>query len=184
MTKILVCINDNLLKLRIQRLLSEKAYDFTITDRPVKRADLIQYDMTWIHSTYHLTDLFHFIENAVLQQVTTIVYITTNVNSNPFRRFHEHPNLIFVDEHKMDIELVAVIQMFEKYTKQIKQLTKENQTLSKQLEENTLMNRCKRILIQRGYSEEEAHKYIQKYAMDNHISKIEACNRLLADNSE
>ncbi|MBN2540820.1 MAG: ANTAR domain-containing protein [Bacilli bacterium] len=184
MPKILVCINDNLLKLRIQRLLSEKAYDFTITDRPIKRTDLIQYDMVLIHSTYHLTDLFHFIENVVLQQVTTIVYITTNVSSNPFRRFHEHTNLIFVDEHKMDIELMSVIQMFEKYNKQVRKLKEENQKLSTQLEENTLMNRCKRTLMEQGRSEDQAHKYILKFAMDHHISKIEACNRLLADNSE
>ncbi len=184
MIKILVCINDSLLKLRIQRLLSDKTYDYAVTDRPIKRADLIHYDIVIIHSTYQLTDLFYFIENSVLQQVTTIFYVTTNVNSNPFRRFHDHSNLVFIDEHKMDIELITAINMYQKYSKQIKKLSDENEKMAKQLEETTLLSRCKRVLIQQGFSEETAHKHIQKYAMDHHISKSEACKRLLANNSE
>ena len=105
MLKVLVCINDGLLKLRINRLLSEKNYQFTITDKPIKRADLFQFDVVIIHSTYRITDLYNFIEHAVLQELTTIMYITTNVNSNPFRKLNDHSNLVFIYENKLDIEL-------------------------------------------------------------------------------
>ena len=47
-----------------------------------------------------------------------------------------------------------------------------------------MMNKCKRMLYEKNFTEEEAHKYILKYAMDNHIDKIEACNRLLKSNSD
>jgi AmiR/NasT family two-component response regulator len=60
----------------------------------------------------------------------------------------------------------------------------ENTKLNIKVEENFLLNKCKRTLIKNGFSEEEAHKYILKYAMDNHINKIEACNRLLEKNSD
>lgn len=183
MLNILVCINDGLLKIRIKRILSEKNYKATITDLPVKRSDLSNYDMLIIHSSYRLTNLYGFIENTVLQKLSTILYITSNVQSNPFRKLKEHANMIFVDESKLDVELQLAISLHEKYKNQIKSLSVENEQLSKSLLESKLLSQCKRVLMQKDFTEEEAHKYILKYAMDNHIDKIEACNRLLKSNS-
>lgn len=184
MLNILVCVNDGLLKIRIKRILSEKNYTYKITDRPIKRGDLIKYDFIIIHSSYKLANLYNFIENAVVQKLSTIIYVTSNVNSNPFRKLSDHENLIEIDENKLDVELPISISLFEKYNAQIRNLHKENKKLNKKLTESKLLSKCKRILIKNGLSEEEAHKHILKYAMDNHIDKIEACNRLLANNSE
>ena len=183
MLNILVCISDGLLKLRIKRILSENNFAFQITDKPIKRDDLIKYDFCIIHTSYRLSNLYDFIENAILQKVTTIIYITTNVNSNPFRRFKDHANLIYVNENKMDVELPISILLFEKYSAQIRELSNKNIKLNKTVEENYLLNKCKRALIKNGFNENEAHQYILKYAMDNHINKIEACNRLLVNNN-
>lgn len=184
MFKILVCINDDLLKLRIKRILSEKNFAYTITDKPIKRDDLLLYEVVLIHSSYRLPNLFQFIENAVISNLATFLYISTNINSNPFRRFQDHINIIFIDEHRMDVEIPLSLDLFDKYSKQIIKLNNENQKLKDDLKEMQLMNRCKRQLMQEGYSEDEAHKHILKFAMDHHIDKIEACNRLLNSNSE
>ncbi len=184
MIKILVCINDGLLKLRINRILSEKNYSFTLTNKPIRRDDLIRYDLIIIHSSYKLANLYNFIENAVIQKLATIFYVTTNINSSPFGKFKEHTNLVYIDENKMDVELAISISLYEKYNIQIEKLSSENIKLSKSLKEKNLMNKCKRLLMKKGYSEEEAHRYILKYAMNNHLDKIECCNRLLAINSE
>lgn len=183
MFNILVCINDGLLKIRIERILSKHNYKYTFTDMPIKRSDLILYDLVIIHSSYRLTNLFGFVENAVLQKLSTIMYITTNPSSNPYRKFKDYSNIIFVDELKLDVELQLSISLHEKYIKQIKTLSEEKEQLSNSLLELQLMNKCKRMLFQQNYTEEEAHKFILKYAMDNHIDKIEACNRLLRSNS-
>jgi AmiR/NasT family two-component response regulator len=84
----------------------------------------------------------------------------------------------------MDIELPFSISLFEKYNVQIKELNRENIKLNRKVEETYLINMCKRKLINKGLTEEKAHKHILKYAMDNHIDKIEACNRLLSINSD
>jgi len=183
MFNILVCINDGLLKIRIKRVLSENNINHTFTELPIKRSDLVNYSMVIIHSPYHLTNLFGFVEHVVMQKLTTILYITTNPNSNPYRKFKDYPSIIFVDETKMDVELPLAISLHIKYAQQIKSLTKENVKLSNSLLEVQLMSKCKRMLIEKDYTEEEAHKFILKYAMDNHIDKIEACNRLLQGNS-
>lgn len=184
MTNILICINDGLLKLRINRILSEKNYAFQITDKPIKRDDLVKYDFVIIHTSYRLSNLYNFIQNAIIQEICNIIYITSNINMNPFNKLNEHTNLVLVDENKMDIELPLSINLLDKYSKQINKLSKENKKLSKKIEENTIINNCKRFLIKKGFSEEEAHKHILQYAMNNHIDKIEACNRLLTNNSE
>ncbi|XFA98424.1 hypothetical protein ACAG96_06030 [Candidatus Izemoplasma sp. B36] len=183
MKNILICINDGLLKLRINRILSEKNFVFQITDRPIKRDDLVKYEFVIIHTSYRLSNLYNFIQNAIIQELCNIIYITSNTNTNPFNKLKEHTNLVVIDENKMDIELPLTINLLDKYSKQINQLSKENKKLSKKIEENTIINNCKRFLIKKGLSEEEAHKHILQYAMNNHIDKIEACNRLLTDNS-
>lgn len=183
MIKALVCVKDGLVKLRIKRILSGKNLKHTITEKPIKRDDLIRYDLVIIHSSYNLPNLYTFIENAVYQRLTTFLYVTTNVNSNPFRKFNDHINLLFIDENKMDVELPKSIELLSKYNAQIQELNKQNTKLEKELEELQLMNACKRKLIKEGYTEEKAHKHILKYAMDNHIDKIEACKSLLSSKS-
>jgi AmiR/NasT family two-component response regulator len=184
MLNILVCINDGLLKIRIKRILSEKNYAYQITDKPIKKDDLIKYDFVIIHTSYRLSNLFNFIENAVLQKLVTIIFLTSNVSSSPFRKLKNHSNLIYVNENKMDVELPFSISLFEKYNTQINELSKENVKLNRKIEENYLFNKCKRLLIKNGFVEDDAHRHILKYAMDNHIDKIEACKRLLLANSE
>lgn len=178
---ILICLNDDYLKIRINRLLSKDNYQYKITDKPIRQDDLVNYDLVLIHSTYRIDNLYGFIENAVLKKLSTILYITTNTNSNPFRKFIDHPNIMFIDEHKLDIELPFAINMHKKYVAQISKLDKDYKKLSNNLENINLMNKCKRMLMQKGLSENESHKHILKYAMDNHIDKYEACNRLLND---
>ncbi len=179
MKKILVCLDDGLLKIRIQNILIEHQYAHEITNKPIRRDDLYRYSMVVVHTSYKLSNLYQFIENAILQKLTTIVYLTQNTKSNPFRRFYDHPNLVYVEESKMDVELPMAIQMINKYHDQIEGLMSENKRLKQQLEENLMISKCKRHLIQKGLSEDEAHQYILKFAMDHNIDKLEACHRLL-----
>lgn len=184
MTSLLVCINDGLLKIRINRILSEKNYVFNVTEKPIKRDDLIKHDFVIIHTSYRLNNLYNFIRNAILSEKTTIIFITSNKASASLGEVKNHDNLVIVDENKMDVELPLAIELSKKYSEKINRLVKENTKLLKQVEENKIFNKCKRELIKKGFSEDEAHKYILQFAMNNHIDKIEACNRLLTDNSE
>lgn len=184
MSNVLVCINDGLLKLRIKRILSDKNYAFQVTEKPIKKADLLNYDFVIIHTSYRLPNLHNFIENAVIQKLSTIIYLSSVPGGSSFNKFADHPNFIFISEGRMDVELPLSIALAKKYSSQINNLNRENNELSKKLEENNVMNKCKRVLMKQGLSEDEAHKYILKYAMDNQIDRKEACNRLLKRNSE
>ena len=59
-------------------------------------------------------------------------------------------------------------------------LTKENERLRSSLEESKIINRAKFLLMQHlALSEERAHKYIEKQAMDMRISKLEVAKQVL-----
>ena len=59
-------------------------------------------------------------------------------------------------------------------------LSKENERLKSTLEEAKIINRAKLLLMQYlALSEERAHRYIEKQAMDMRISKIEAARQIL-----
>lgn len=62
----------------------------------------------------------------------------------------------------------------------IKKLYEDNKKLSKKLEELKIIDRAKCLLISYlNMSEKESHKYIEKQAMDNRLSKLEVATRIL-----
>ena len=59
-------------------------------------------------------------------------------------------------------------------------LSKENERLKSSLEEAKIINRAKLLLMQYlSISEDRAHKYIEKQAMDMRISKLEVAQQIL-----
>ena len=58
---------------------------------------------------------------------------------------------------------------------------KREMTIEEKMAEIKIVNRAKWILIDRyGLSEPDAHRYIEKNAMDNGISKRAAADRIIA----
>ena len=184
MEKVLVCVNDGLLKIRLQRVLSDNNLSYDFTRNPIKSSDLFRYALIIIHSSYNLPNLYKFIENVIIKGEITIIYITTNTRSNQFIKFDKSPNLIIVDENKMDIEINLAINIYNKLYKDIKILRENNEYLKKTLENEKLMTKCKKILMKEGLDEDQAHKLILKYAMDNKINKEQACKRLISEKTQ
>ncbi len=184
MEKVLVCVNDGLLKIRIKRILSEKNISHDIISNPIKRSELLNHSLIIIHTSYKLANQFKFVENVISEGLTTVIYITSNPTSNQFIALKDNPNLILIDESKMDVELSLAIKIYNKLQKDIQSLRKKSEKLEKSLNSEKIMSRCKRVLMTDGFSEDEAHKEILKFAMDKKISKEEACKRLIEMNSQ
>jgi len=67
----------------------------------------------------------------------------------------------------------------------IRLMERENRSLSAKMAEIRLVNRAKWLLIEKeGMSEEQAHKYIEKLAMDCRVTKGGAAERVLAKYGE
>lgn len=62
----------------------------------------------------------------------------------------------------------------------IRQLEESTAKLERKLLDMKLVNRAKSLLIEeKGMSEEQAHRYIEKLAMDNSLKKSEAARRII-----
>jgi len=183
MSRILICIDDPLLGIRISRILSSKALAYDMVNTPINKEDIYRYDTLIIHSSYRLTGLYSFIENILIHKTLPIVYVSLNIVSNPFQRLSENDWFIHIDEAKMDSELPLALTMFQKNKHRLEDLIKDNKELSTKLKTEQIISKCKRKLQDEGMTEEEAHKYILKYAMDCKISKTEACLKILSKNN-
>ncbi len=74
-------------------------------------------------------------------------------------------------------QLLGVVRVAQK---RYAGLSKENERLRSSLEETKLVNRAKFLLMQYlALSEERAHKYIEKQAMDMRVSKLEVAKQIM-----
>ena len=94
----------------------------------------------------------------------------------------EDNGVLVVSKPLQKRELFRAIRRAAAAGARITALKNENLKLRHKLEEAKLIGRVKCLLIEkRGMSEDEAHKFIEKTAMDERISKIEAATDILRE---
>nr|MCR5796695.1 ANTAR domain-containing protein [Eubacterium sp.] len=81
------------------------------------------------------------------------------------------------------MELTVVKQLLDtmcSVRERLRRIQKKTMTLEEKMEEIRLVNRAKWALIKSCHmTEEDAHRYIQKQAMDRCISKMETAENIL-----
>lgn len=184
MSKALICIEDGLLSIRLSRILQELSIAFDIVKTPIRREDLSRYDILAIHSSYKLTGLYPFIENLLIQRLIPVVFISLGAPSSWAHRLGENPMFTYVDESKIDVLLPFAISNIIKQAKLTETVIQENKKMKAQLETQHLMKEAKVILMSEGMSEEEAHAFILKKAMDEKSTKRVACLNILGKNKK
>ena len=179
MGRTLVCSEDGLSTLRISRILSAQASAFDVVKTPIRHDDLLRYDLVIIHSSYRLSGLAQFIEHLVLSQTIPVIYVSSSIDLGGFQRLIDRAHFVYVDENKLDTELPVTIRLVAKFIKELKGVSTDIQKAEASLEGERLMAKCKKVLMESGLSETEAHRYILKTAMDAHLLKIDACVKIL-----
>mgnify|MGYP001447843529 CR=1 FL=1 len=181
--RILICINDDLLAIRIKNIIQTQGKTADVTNHPIKTDDTNKYDALVIHSSYRITGTYGFIENIVMRKSVPVVFLSSNPQGGILRNLRECPNFIHISETKMEAELPVALVMYQKLMAKNQQLEKENRNLKNKGNNHRLFSECKRQLIEAGLSEDEAHKKILRYAMDNKIDKYSAARKLLQKNT-
>jgi hypothetical protein len=184
MKKILVCAEDSLSIIRIERLLFAKNLAFDIQKSPIKKDELFRYEIIIIHSSWRLANVFSFIENIVLSKTIPVLYVTSLINIAPFTKIKDHPYFSIIEEGKLDTELPIAITLMKKFASEMEKLQTENNKIKNKEELSKLMESCKKVLINQGMTEDTAHKYILKRAMDDQISKYDSCLRIIQENTK
>jgi len=181
MSKILVLAEDGLLQIRLRRILTDKGHSAEITNKPTRVDDMRFFDVLIVHSSYRITNLAGFIENLVLKDAIPVIFLSMNPQSGFLPKLNRYPGFAAIDEMKMEAELPISISLFEKFRKQTGALKQENLDLRSKAENERIFRECKEYLISTGLSEAEAHRQIQKAAMDSKTNKYVTAARILRE---
>lgn len=80
-----------------------------------------------------------------------------------------------------DNSLIPTIEMALATFKRLIRIEEENRKLRKKLEEKTLVERAKRLLMEKkGLSEQVAHRYLQKISMDQSCSLARVAQQVIS----
>jgi hypothetical protein len=184
MNRILVCSEDALSTLRISRILTAGNHPFDVVKTPIRKDDLVNYQLMIVHSSYRLNALNQFIEHLVLSQTIPVIYLSSTIVIGGFQLLLNKPYFVFVDENKLDSELPMTVKLVIRYTNELKGAMTKAKKAETGLELEKMMVKCKKALMESGLSEDEAHQRILKTAMDGHLNKQDACLKILAEFKE
>ena len=170
--------SDGYLDKRIQRILKQNNIKGDIKNK-LTRNMLNIYDCIVYSYKNEITNLPKVIESLVLEKKVLIIYINNKTSIGNFYNVLDDMYFCMLNEMSLEIELPITLRSVTKYINKINQLQIENETLNTQLWTLKLTNKAKRILIKKGFSEEESHQYIQKKSMDLRIPKIKLVNLII-----
>lgn len=122
----------------------------------------------------------NFSIDAGKNDTTQVLYC---VDKNDYAKSYEELlkyGVITIEKPFDRILIKKYLDSFSINNKKLRKMTKENKKLSDKIENIKTIDRAKYILISYlNMTEKEAHKYIEKQAMDTRVSKIEIAINIL-----
>lgn len=181
MARILVCSEDSLSTLRIERILSREGYSHETVRTAIRTESLANFDFLIIHSSYRLSGLTRFIDHLVISRTIPVVFLSSTSGIGGLQQLIDQPYFFYLDENKMDCELGPTLKAVAKFVPVLKEDADRIRKAEARVDSEKMLQQCKKRLIASGMSEESAHQFILKTAMDHQLSKYDACVRILAD---
>lgn len=137
----------------------------------ITRRVIEEYMVVVLSSNNEIPNLPVLVERLILEQKIHVIYISKTPSIGQFYNVMNDMYFHLIQEYTLDVELPLLVRTIGKLHKPYSRLVKEKEEYKDQLETLKLTNRAKRILMDHRYTEEEAHQFIQKTAMDERISK-------------
>lgn len=184
MKKVLVCAEDKLFCYQIDRLLKTKQIAYDLIQGKAAKEDLLRYEVILIHASWRLPSLFVFVEHVVLASGPMVFMIQNGMGSGSFSRISHNPHFALIQELKLDIELPIALDLAFKFIQEKQRLEKLTKSAQNKVETMEKYTEAKRMLLRKGFTEDEAHQHILKVAMDHQMTKHAACLKILAENKE
>jgi hypothetical protein len=140
---------------------------------------LKRYDGIIFTSEGNVPNLSKVLEQLVLREATLVIYVHSGKGVHAFYNIEKDPYFIDVIHHQLDIMFSQKVKLAIKYIKLInryKQDLQDTVCLYHQLKEEL---KAKRILMKKGLSETEAHRFIQSKAMQLRKQKNDIVNLII-----
>ena len=148
-----------------KRLSTERFFDLVIVNGPLKEDNAIDFSKTVVYG-----------------ESTALMYIISHSLYDQARDFLSSHGIILLPRPAGPKTLTQAINDLCAMRERLRRLEKKNISLESRMKEIRLENRAKLLLIEKkGMSENEAHKYLEKQAMDNSISKSKFAELLIGE---
>ena len=180
MNAVFIGVEDKLAELQIERILKPKHLQLTFLSGPVTKEKVGQADLLIVHSSWRMPNVIPFVENLVITKTVPVIYLYSVISTAPFSKLSGGSQFVRVSELKMEAELPMATELLLSFKTEMKPLVTELRDLKGENELMKLMNKCKIHLISQGLSEAQAHEMILRTAMEERLSKHDACVRLLS----
>ena len=163
---------------RISRVLTNNNIKGDVISKVV-RSTITEYDALIFSYQNNIPNIPKVLEQIVLEKRVQVVYVTNTLSIGQFYNLFDDLYFHYIKEENIDFLLPRMLETSMKYLKKIRILEEEN----KQVKEDLLLikntNKAKRILIQKGLSEAEAHRFIIDKAMSMRVSKKRLVNLII-----
>jgi response regulator NasT len=176
--KAVIISSNSYLDKRVERILVNSDINVDIS-KQLSRNAFNMYDCIIFSYKNEIPNIPKVIEMIVLEKKILVLYINNVPSIGQFYSLLNQDHFSLIREMTMEVELPLIIKNTCRYLNKIGNLTYE---LNKLTEENTLIKKtgkAKRVLISKGLSEDESHKFIQQKSMDLRISKQKLVNLII-----
>jgi len=143
------------------------------------RNSLKMYDCVIFTYKNNISNLPKVIESIVLEKKVLVIFINNTLSIGEFYNVINDLYFSVINEHNMEIELLSVLNNSIKFINEINRLNLEKDRAVEELNTSNVVSKAKRRLILKGLSEADAHKFIQRKAMDLRLSKLETANLII-----
>lgn len=182
MDKILVLVEDGLLKLRIARILRDKGYAHELLSTPIRAEELRLFQLLIVHSSYRLANLSGFLRNVLIPGGIPVLFLSQNPGAVTALINKDFPEFTYIDENRIDVELPLAITIHSKYQDKLRLETAKSKKQHNRETNEKMLLMAKALLIKNGMTEKAAYELIRKRAMDEKVTKYIIAEKILKNN--
>ena len=151
-----------------QQRVPERSYDLIIINAPLPDDDAVRLSLEFSAST----------DSGILLLVSNDIYDDICIRT-------EEQGIFTIGKPVSERMITQSLHLLLALKSRMKRMMEKQATVEERIEEIRLINHAKWQLIeQKQMTEPEAHKYLEKYAMDHRISKREAARAVLEGSEE
>jgi response regulator NasT len=176
----LIITSGGYLDKRIERILSNNNINGDIT-RKLTREMINRYDCVIFSHNNENPNLPKLIETIVLERKVLVIYINNTTSLGYYYNIINDLFFSMINESTLDIELPLIIKSTSKYTKRISNLEQQVRQLEEDKELQLLTKKAKLVLMKKGFTEAESHKFIQRKSMSMRVSKRTLVNLIISN---
>jgi len=163
---------------RISRVLDENGINGDFVNK-VDRTVLNSYQAIIFTYENNIPNIPKLLEQIVLEKKIHVIYITNTTSIGQLYNLYKDMYFNYVQDIKLDLVLSTILRHTDKYLHEIQALQKQ---INQAKEETDLLkrtNKAKPILMNKGLSEADSHKFIIKKSMELRITKKKLVNLII-----